>query len=130
MILKSKKKPKTKGKLVKELDALYSRYIRNKYATDNMVMCVSCGRLDEVKSMQNGHYMSRQFYSTRWLDKNCHPQCYRCNVALKGNYPAYTKFMISTYGVEVLDELIELSKKTPQFKINDIQEMIEKYKCL
>jgi hypothetical protein len=116
---------KTKGQLVKDLDALYSRYIRHKYADGNMVICVSCGKPDEINNMQNGHYVSRGFYATRWHDKNCHPQCYRCNIALKGNYAYYTKFMLRTYGEGIIDELIELSSVAPNFSKADILNKLE-----
>jgi hypothetical protein len=48
-------------------------------------------------------------------------------VALHGNYAHYTKFMIDTYGVEVLDELIVLAKTIPSYTKQDLQEMIGRY---
>lgn len=120
-------KSKTKGKLVRELDAVYSRYIRAKYSQDGRVSCVSCGKSDEIKNMQNGHYVSRSHHATRWLDKNCHPQCYRCNVALHGNYANYTKFIVDTYGIEVIDELIVLSRTIPKYTKQDLLELTKKY---
>lgn len=124
---KGQTKSKTKSQLVKILDAKYSLYIRNKYAEDGFVACVSCGKSDEIRNMQNGHYISRSYYATRWLDKNCHPQCYRCNIALHGNYVFYTKFMINTYGLEVIDELLALSKVTPRYTKQALQELIDQY---
>jgi hypothetical protein len=121
-------KSKSKPQLVKQLDAVYSKYIREKYSVNGYVSCVSCGKSDEIRNMQNGHYVSRSRYSTRWLDKNCHPQCYRCNVAMHGNYAHYTKFMISTYGAEVIDELITLSNTTPKYSKQELQDMIDRYK--
>lgn len=119
---------KTIGQLVKDLDSVYSLYIRWRYSNKTTVACISCGKPDVIANMQNGHFVSRGHYSTRWLDKNCHPQCYRCNVALHGNYAHYTKFMIDTYGVEVIDELIALAAVAPKFKKADIQEKITYYK--
>lgn len=84
--------------------------------------------------MQNGHYVSRVYHATRWLDTNCHPQCYRCNVGLSGNYAEYTLFMIKTYGADVIQELVTLSHKTPKYsklelmdKINYYKEQLESY---
>lgn len=121
-------KAKTKPKLVRELDAVYSRYIREKYADGDQVKCVTCNKSDEIKNMQNGHYVSRRFHATRWLDKNCHPQCYSCNVGLGGNYAHYTRFMINTYGAGVVDELIELSGTSPNYSKLELAELIDKYK--
>jgi endogenous inhibitor of DNA gyrase (YacG/DUF329 family) len=125
-----KKLDRSKSSLVRELDALYSKYIRNKHSTDGKtVQCVTCGKVDEISSMQNGHYVSRRFHSTRWVDKNCHPQCYSCNVGLGGNYARYSHFMIRTYGQEVIEELIEMSNKTSDFSKTDILEKIDFYKA-
>lgn len=125
--LATKLKKKSKSQLTKKLDSVYSKYIRNKYAKDGYVTCVTCGKSDEVNNMQNGHYVSRSYYATRWLDKNCHPQCYRCNVALHGNYIQYTLFMMSTYGKEVVEELSIASKATPNFSKAELWEMIQHY---
>lgn len=120
-------KAKSKSQIIKLLDNVYSRYIRLTYAKNGSVSCVSCGQVDDVKHMQNGHYVSRQFHATRWLDRNCHPQCYRCNVALEGNYPNYTMFMIRTYGPQIIEELIELSKVTPKFSKQDLMDKLTHY---
>lgn len=125
-----KTKKKSRSKLIKELDSVFSKYIRMKYAFDGKVQCKSCGKIDDVKNMQNGHYISRQHYSTRWVEKNCHPQCVGCNIFKNGNYPEYSKFMIEAYGVEVIDELIALSKQVTKFSRGDLESMIEKYKLL
>jgi len=88
------------------LDDWYSYYIRLKYTNDQgFVSCVTCGKTVEPKEIQNGHYISRNNLATRFLDKNCHPQCFHCNVVLKGNYPKYSLFLINKYGPDVLDHL-------------------------
>jgi len=123
-------KSKTRTQLVKGLDVAYSRYIREKYSINGMVSCVTCNKVDELRHMQNGHFMSRRYYSTRWLDKNCHPQCYGCNVGLSGNYARYSLFMIDTYGLDVLQELIDLSTQPSELTKLELQEKIDYYKGL
>jgi len=122
------KKRKTRGKLVKELDAVYSQYIRNKYAKDGIVQCVTCGTRKPINEMQNGHYVGRGKYSTRWLDDNCHPQCMQCNVFLKGNYPKYSEYIIKTYGSSKIAELNKLGDTIAKITTAEIEELIEKYK--
>jgi hypothetical protein len=115
-------------KLTKKLDEVYSQYIRLSYADDmGMVKCSTCPKTAHWKEMQNGHYETRGDRPTRWLDKNCHPQCVGCNVFKKGNYPAYSRFMISKYGVEVLDELAELAKSQIKVPTYELQEKIDFY---
>lgn len=119
-------KSRSRTQLIKALDTVYSQYIRNKYADkDGNVMCVTCQIKKPVKEMQNGHYVSRTFHNTRWLDKNCHPQCYSCNVGLGGNYAKYSRFMIDTYGAEVIDELITISQQPLKLSKQDLQDRID-----
>ena len=79
------KKPRTKSKSLakykKELDAIFSKYVRLVHAdNDGMVSCYTCGKLKHWKSQQNGHFVSRQYLATRWEEDNCRVQCAGCNV--------------------------------------------------
>ena len=65
---------------VKKLDAIFSKYIRRRFAENDISECYTCGKKDHWKNLQCGHFMSRRFYSTRWDDKNCQVQCKGCNV--------------------------------------------------
>ena len=70
------KKTKTHAKLKKELDKVFSQYIRWAYADDSgMVECYTCGVVKHIKEMHNGHFQSRKHTSTRWHENNCRPQC-------------------------------------------------------
>jgi len=42
----------------------------------------------------------------------------------------YNKFILETYGQEKIDELIELSRTTLKFTVNDLLEMEQEYKQL
>lgn len=122
------KKQKSRSKLVKDLDAVYSKYIRlSKLTNGSNNICVCCGKEENWKKMQNGHYCSRTHYNTRWMDMNCHPCCIGCNVFKSGNYPEYTRYMLEVYGAEALKELIAESKKIIKISNYEIEEQIEKY---
>lgn len=122
------KKQKSRSKLVKDLDAVYSKYIRlSKLTNGSSNICVCCGKEENWKKMQNGHYCSRTHYNTRWMDMNCHPCCIGCNVFKSGNYPEYTRYMLEVYGAEALKELIAESKKIIKIANYEIEEQIEKY---
>lgn len=124
-----KEKKSSRSKLKSELDKVFSIYIRQKYSDSNgYVQCVSCGVKKPIVEMQNGHYIGRANMWLRWDERNCHPQCPSCNLFKHGNYPKYTDYLLNTYGMNWLQNLVkegELIKKwTPQ----DLQERIDYYK--
>lgn len=121
---------KSRSQLVKELDSVFSQYIRQKYADEfGNVACVTCGNVLHWKQMQNGHYESRGHLPTRWSEDNCAPQDVACNVFKKGNYTEYAIWMIKTYGADKLDELKARANSGEKIPTTVIKEKIEKYKA-
>lgn len=125
---KKKPKAKTRSYYVKQLDKVFSEYIRR----SKPPICVTCGKRDEWKNLQNGHYYSRGKLPTRWHEDNCHVQCVGCNVFKSGNYTEYALYMLQTYGEGKLRELHTLANSTEKIPTSVIQEKIEEYrtKCL
>ena len=127
------KKAKTHAKLKKELDAVFSKYIRWYYADANgIVQCYTCHVRKPVKEIQNGHFQSRKHTSTRWLHEktiaNCKPQCQRCNIWNEGEKWQYGKQLEAEYGVEAVEELVQLSHKSVKFSKADLEYLIDLYK--
>lgn len=118
------KSKKPKSKLIKELDVLFSQFIRLSNSIDGFCTCVTCGRVYEWKKIQAGHFISRQHYSVRWDERNVKPQCYGCNVMQQGRQYEFSKYL----GQELSEELYLLSKQTRKFSEIELQEMIEYYK--
>lgn len=117
------KKP-VRSKLVKKLDVIFSKYIRNKNADKRgFVKCFTCDRKYPVKNIQNGHFMSRKNYSTRWIEENCAPQCYGCNVMQQGKQYEFAKRL----GEETAERMYRLSKETVKYSNYDLEQMIEHY---
>lgn len=104
LISKSEKKTSTKY-LKKELDRVFSLYIRHLGAKDGMNQCFTCGKILPIKELQCGHYESRKHTSLRWCRENSEVQCEYCNIRLKGNYTVYAQRMIEKYGKEHLEML-------------------------
>jgi Bacteriophage Lambda NinG protein len=93
--VRKKKKTKTHSQLVKELDAIFSRYIRLRDADDKGIcVCITCGSKVHRKEIQNGHFISRGNYKYRRSVVNCFGQCMPCNIYKSGNYISYTLYMI------------------------------------
>jgi hypothetical protein len=117
-------KAKTKSQLVKDLDAVFSKYIRYSNAKNGYCTCITCDREYEVKKIHCGHFMSRQYMSTRWDERNVSPQCYGCNVMQQGKQFEFSLKI----GKELSEELYLLSKQTKKWSLDEIKDMIEQYK--
>lgn len=131
--IKASSAKKTRGKainrsnLIKQLDKIYSAYIRLKDCKQGYTQCVTCGDIRWWSEHQNGHFFSRGRLPTRWDDDNCHVQCMRCNIFLKGNYIKYTTWMIDTYGREFVDKLEAKSNSKTPITTLQIKELILHY---
>ncbi len=95
------KKPKTVSYYKKQLDAVFSKFIR---ARDKHI-CYTCNLQMESNRSQNGHFVPRQYLKTRWDERNCHAQCYACNMLYNGQPSAYALRLRNQYGDSIIDEL-------------------------
>lgn len=131
-IYTSKPKPRLKTslnrrkELVKELDRVFSLYIRMKAAINGVARCVTCGDKDSWKLMDCGHFIVRGKVGTRWDEQNCHVQCRRCNRVNQGNIKRYKLFLQARYGREIIDILKKRSKN--RVETYEIEAMIKIYK--
>ena len=131
---KKEKKPKkikkpSRSHLVKKLDAIFSKFIRLKYADKfGMVACYTSWVVKHRKEMQCWHFITRGCYALRRSEINCRPQSYVDNVILHGNYIEYTLRMIWELGDEVVQELLFIKMKPPEkIHTRKIEEMIVEY---
>jgi hypothetical protein len=117
------KKPARKT-IITKLDNIFSQYIRLRYSKNEISECVTCGKQDHWKKMQNGHFISRKHYATRWDEDNCQVQCSGCNVFRYGEQYLFSKYL----GTELSEELLIKSRKIQKFTDYELLEMIEIYK--
>lgn len=109
-------------KAIHKFDTVFSEYIRYRDCDKNgNVHCPLCWAVVPLKKAQNMHFIPRWVLKYRWSEQNCYAGCYRCNVALNGNYIIYTRFMQRKYGVEKVDEMIndKAPYKIPTWEIED-----------
>jgi len=126
--MRRKTKKLTRKDYVKQLDSIFSTFIRLRDSTKEwIVVCPLCWARVNWKQAQNMHFISRGCWRYRYDEDNCHAGCMRCNVILHGNYILYTRWMQNTYGIKKVDEMI--NKKAQVYKIPTPQflEMIEYY---
>ena len=118
----------TRGKIVKKLDSVFSQYIRLKDSVNEMTTCFTCGKVDHWKKLQNGHFMSRRHYSTRWDETNCQVQCAGCNVFRYGEQYKFSVALDDRYGPGTADKMLQQSKQIVKFSTIDLEDLIIKYK--
>ena len=136
--IKRKLKPKEKKAidkessqaLVKKLDKYFSLFIRQKHSENGLVECYTCRKKMEINQIQCGHYHSRRFYSVRWEEMNCRPQCVSCNVFKHGNYPEFSKRLIEDHGRQYMDLLEVKKNRKVKLERTFLKVMIEHYKNL
>jgi hypothetical protein len=121
---------KTISKLKKELDKWFSLYIRLRDATDEgLCQCITCGKVSHYKKgIQNGHFQSRRFMSTRYDEKNCSSQCVACNMFRGGEQFRFALALDSKYGEGTAQELEFLARLTVKFTRGDYEDKIRYYK--
>lgn len=103
-------------KLKKKLDAVFSKYIRHKYADDNGdVQCYTCSVKKPISEMQNGHWIPRNILNTRFDEDNCRPQCVGCNMFNKGRPDVFSVNLLKE-GVDI-EELS--SRRYKVFKVDE-----------
>jgi len=123
-------KLKTVSKLKKELDRVFSIYIRLREANEyGMCQCFTCGVVKHYKDgMQNGHFQSRRHHSTRWNEQNCQVQCVKCNMFGQGEQFKFALGLNAMYGEGTAEELEYLARNTVKLSRADYEEKISYYK--
>ena len=131
---KKKKKPaKSEWKKLRDkLDAIFSKFIRLRDSDENgIIKCCTCDSRKSWKKVDCGHFIPRQYLSTRWEESNCHAQTKDCNGFHGGRMDLHEKHIIKLHGQSEVDRLNLKMKheKASPVKIYEfeLQEMIEIY---
>ena len=120
---------KTISKLKKDLDKVFSLYIRLRHASkDGIVKCFTCDKTAHYKKMHAGHFMSRKHYATRWNEDNVQVQCVKCNLFGQGEQYAFGKLLDIRIAEGKAEELQELSRTTVKYMRFEYEDMIKFYK--
>lgn len=128
---KTKDSPKTKAK--NKAWRQFSIFIRTrdclKYTGDPTEgMCVTCKLWFPFKELQAGHFVGGRTNALLFDEEIVHTQCARCNLYLKGNYQAYTLFMLKKHTEEEVEELLSRKFKTLKLTEQDFLDIAELYK--
>ena len=125
----AKKKLKPITKLKKELDSIFSTYVRLRDLTLNgEAICVTCNIAKPYKQMQNGHFMSRRHMSTRFEEMNTAVQCMGCNMYNQGMQYEMSKYLDKKYGEGTAESMQVLSRQIKKIGRIDYDYLIDLYK--
>ncbi len=105
----------------------FSLYIR----TRDKGICISCGKQDEIKNVDSGHYIPKTAGLSIYFDeRNNNAQCTGCNRFRHGNLPAYALALRQKYGEGILEELDAKRRQIKKYTVPEYQELTEHYKEL
>lgn len=117
-------------KLKKEVNKWCSKYIRLRDSVNGeWGYCCDCGKVVLIKYADAGHYIGRGSGGSSGVyfdERNIHLQAKQCNLSNQ-NRDGYRKFMLETYGQEVIDEL-ELKHRTHNYTLMELQGLLLYYK--
>lgn len=117
-------KVKTTAQLKKELDKYFSLYIRLSHPPK----CFTCGRMFTVKTLQCGHFITRNHTATRWDENNCRPQCAGCNMFGGGKPFDFEENLIKEIGEEKVRHLKSIRHQITKLTRDWYEERIAFYK--
>lgn len=113
--------------LVKDLDIIFSRYIRlNDADLYGRVKCISCPATGKWTMFDTGHFIPRAHMYTRFAENNCRPQCQHCNRNKDGNLIEFAKALELERPGSV-EELYEQAKIVYHCTRDELKGMIAGY---
>jgi hypothetical protein len=120
---------KTTSKIKKELDRVFSLYIRQRNANSNgTVMCFTCGTKGHWKTMDCGHFQSRKHTSTRWDEQNCQVQCKSCNIFKNGEQYKFGLYIDQFYGKGIAEYLHRKAMRPKKMLHWEMEQLTVQYK--
>lgn len=111
--------------LKKVLWKLFSEYIRRR----DKGVCITCGRRDDWKNMDAGHYIPRSVggLALYFDEKNVHAQCGGCNRFGHGRLYDYALALKRKYGDTILEELEYKRRKVRPWSKSEYELLIKDY---
>lgn len=128
----TKKRTKSKATLMRELDAVFSKFIRlrdSKPFGFKYCKCISCGQVKPFEQIDAGHYYSRRLMNVRFDEDNVNAECRACNRFDSSHLIGYRDHLIDKIGdgrYQLLRVRANMSKK---WEIWELEQLIKFYKA-
>jgi hypothetical protein len=79
--------------------------------------------------MQAGHAIGGRTGMVLLDEDIIRPQCYRCNVALRGNYPVFVTKLVRENGLDWWEHKLSESRQVRKWTRTELEEKIASYKA-
>lgn len=103
------KPAKSRSAARERADRYFSLFVRASRSVNGRCQCVTCGNWHPWKTpdkqLQLGHWRRRGLEPTRYDERNCAPQCKRCNYFRSGEPERFEEYILQTYGKEALEDV-------------------------
>ena len=111
-----------------KIDKPFHEYIRRRDVDDDTGYgtCCSCNKPIHFTESDAGHFIGRQYLSTRWDERNVNLQCRKCNRFEYGRQYEYSLKL----GEDLSSELLQKSRQMMKLMDFEYQEIFEKYRDL
>lgn len=123
----SKTKDKSLQMLIKEADAIFSKFIRYRDMKDGKVICFICGAKIPFAEAQAMHYVDRDQMATRYNETNVHGGCEDCNCFDPRHRENYRDKMWEVYGIQRVAAIKIKSNSLQKFMRFEVEDLIEMY---
>lgn len=100
-------------------------YIRER---DKEKGCITCGRSLIGVKFDAGHFLKATNSYTKFMEKNIHGQCVRCNQYKGGEESIYRDRILEIYGVKTLRALERCKSRAVKRTADDYKKIEEYYK--
>ena len=115
--------------LIHDLDFTFSRYIRIRESNPKGIgECYTCGKKEQWKYLQCGHYIKRADTLLRWDSRNAKSQCINCNCNLHGNMEEYTKNLELEHP-GITNQLKEESREVYKYSRDELKQLLIDYRA-
>jgi hypothetical protein len=126
--VKREKKKESISSLTKELDKVFSLFIRERDSnSDGIGKCITCDKVGHYKDFHCGHFRSRKYLSTRWNPFNCNMQCPTCNLYNNGEEFIHGLEIDKKFGKGTALEMYKKSQEVVKFSTDDLKILIKHY---
>lgn len=113
----------------KTCDEWFSRYIRIRDANANgLCKCVTCDTVKPWREMDCGHFQSRRYIATRWLEQNAHAQCQSCNKYQAGEQYKHGRVINDFYGEGTAEYIAYSSRALHKMNKQEVMELARYFK--